>query len=91
MRILLSALALLAGAGCASSAGTQAETQMNQDAEAYNAAQTSAEKKVVCEMEAVTGTRMKQKVCRTVAEMERDEENAERMLKERQPAPPPSN
>jgi hypothetical protein len=91
MRTVLIALAALACAGCTSSAERQREADMDRDVAAYNAAQTSADKKVVCEMEAVTGTRMKQKVCRTVSEMERDEEDAERMLKDRQPAPPTSN
>jgi hypothetical protein len=74
--------------GCTSTADRPDEANMQAETAVYNAAQTKEGDRVVCEMEAVTGTRMKQKVCRKVSEMERDEDNAERMIKEVKPLPP---
>lgn len=59
---------------------TADEKQVQELAEDYNASQKDERSKVVCKKEAQTGTRFKKTVCRTVATMETDEENAKRSL-----------
>jgi hypothetical protein len=63
-----------------------AEDEIDEDlakaAEEYN--QTQNEKrKVICKKEAPIGSRIKKKVCRSVASIERDEKEGNRYLKRR--------
>lgn len=91
MRIAGIAAAALLAAACAGGGDRAstggAEAALQQQADPYNAGKEESRDKVVCEMEAVTGSRMKKEVCRTVSEMERDEENAERALRQAKPLP----
>ena len=59
---------------------TSDEEQVEQLAEDYNDSQKDERSKVVCKKEAQTGTRFKKTVCRTVATMDADQENAKRTL-----------
>ncbi len=57
------------------------ESDLDKSAATYNQKQKNNKNKVVCKKEARVGTRIKKKVCRTVATMEKEAEHGKRFLK----------
>jgi len=60
------------------------DEELDQAAEKYNEKQKNEGRKLVCKKVAKIGTRIKTKVCRTVASIERDRKEAKRMMDRRQ-------
>ena len=60
------------------------DEELDQAAEKYNEKQKYDGRKLICKKETVIGSRIKKKVCRTVASIERDREEAKRMMDKRQ-------
>lgn len=82
------AFSLCVGAACAEE-GEQAE--LDKMAAEYNENVESERDEVVCEWVAQTGSRIKEKRCRTKARIERDAERAERYLRRQRPVPTSGN
>lgn len=78
-------LCMLAGAPV--SAADQDEAQLEKAVEAHNAGVTDESQQLVCRKEAVTGSRIKKTVCRTVATMEAEQEAAKRYVNKPRPVP----
>jgi hypothetical protein len=57
------------------------QAELNQLAEAYNEKTASDRDEVVCQWVAQTGSRIKEKVCRTKAQMKYDADEANRFAK----------
>ena len=74
--VALAALAL----GCASTSGSEAERDLDlaSAVEEHNA-QAEEKDRVVCTKERPTGSHIPRRVCRTVADIERERERVERM------------
>ncbi len=68
-------------AGCESTGPSKAEkdAELDQAISEHNETATAKEK-IVCKYERETGSHFKTKVCRTVAQMEEDREDARKML-----------
>ena len=60
------------------------DEELDQAVDKYNEKQKYEGRKIVCKKEAQIGTRIKKKVCRTVASIERDRKEAKRMMDRRQ-------
>ncbi|WMN59810.1 hypothetical protein NI389_16845 [Pseudoalteromonas xiamenensis] len=75
LKTLFTALSLCALAGCASTESAQSEV------EGKEANTQMADNDVVCESRASVGSHMKKRVCKTRAQMKKDEEEAARYMK----------
>ena len=81
------ALALSLGVGTARAESVDKEAELDKAASEYNEKVESERDEVVCEWVAQTGSRIKEKRCRTRARMEQDAERAERYLRKQRPVP----
>lgn len=89
MRILpyVAAFTTVTLTACAHQSGSAQTTsrtnaELQRAAVQYNTQQKDPGDRVVCEYEEITGTRMKQKVCRTVSEMEKGQKEAQRAFRD---------
>jgi hypothetical protein len=63
------------------------QAELDQAAEEYNEQVENERDEVVCELVAQTGSRIKEKRCRTRARIEQDAEQAKRYIRKQRPVP----
>lgn len=82
IRIIVSLGIMLVSAGPAAIAyaADDAEEDLQKIADDYNQDKSNERSKVVCTMEATTGSRFKTKVCRSVGTMERQTKEGRQLL-----------
>lgn len=79
-------------AGCGATApDTAATAATNQPVEVTKISKNTDDSAVVCRSEKKTGRHMAQRVCRTVAQIKQDSQNAEAMLRQSSPTPVTNN
>ena len=76
--IPLAALALMLSMGKVVAEPAQSQEDLNKMAEEYNAKVDDEGKEVVCKYVSKVGSRIKEKQCRTKAQIKRDEDEAKR-------------